>query len=348
MGIELQNLAQTIQHNCHISDAKHAGDYTLCVYLLKMREFYRWERGLGFRERIDGDAVGDWLTRREALWDELEAAPLRPLTIGGRSYDPFAVDEINSHLAADGLVYSAGYVLRGKPHFFLAELEAMHEHDNCRIVVSGREHARELSAPAALSQGHRVYIRRESLRRTVWEKVDESRWNKADSPLARAVACYDFAGDLEGSLEAMCDHEIRTLVDHETGEIRAGSLIGDRAWSELLTAVDQPGLELMLRALRDNLADCLVTLPGLAADNDPARIHFFMANLTNMRKALFPALRAAYDRWLTDQAASALGEIAARGTAHWLDLAHRVLAVENRDGRPDATALQRLIESSPL
>ena len=36
-----RDLIQTVQRNCHIADARHAGDYTLCVYLLKMREFYR-------------------------------------------------------------------------------------------------------------------------------------------------------------------------------------------------------------------------------------------------------------------------------------------------------------------
>ncbi|MFN3785876.1 MAG: hypothetical protein ACK4RS_03445, partial [Thiothrix sp.] len=65
-------LIQTVQRNCHIADARHAGDYTLCIYLLKMREFYRWEHGISFQQVLTSDDVGDWLTRREAMWNTLD------------------------------------------------------------------------------------------------------------------------------------------------------------------------------------------------------------------------------------------------------------------------------------
>ncbi|HKJ07631.1 MAG TPA: hypothetical protein VKA76_00940, partial [Gammaproteobacteria bacterium] len=45
MHDELRTLCAKVQKNCHISDARYAGDYTLCIYLLKMREYYRWEKG---------------------------------------------------------------------------------------------------------------------------------------------------------------------------------------------------------------------------------------------------------------------------------------------------------------
>ena len=41
-------LAETVQRNCDISDARHAGEYGLCTFLLKMREYYRWENELPF------------------------------------------------------------------------------------------------------------------------------------------------------------------------------------------------------------------------------------------------------------------------------------------------------------
>ena len=46
--IVLEPLKQTISRNCHISDAQYAGNYTLCIYLLKIREFYRWEKQIPF------------------------------------------------------------------------------------------------------------------------------------------------------------------------------------------------------------------------------------------------------------------------------------------------------------
>ncbi len=44
--LDLQKLYESVQKNCHISDGLHAQDYGLCTYLLKMRELYRWEKGL--------------------------------------------------------------------------------------------------------------------------------------------------------------------------------------------------------------------------------------------------------------------------------------------------------------
>ena len=41
-------LASVVQHNCDVSDARHAGDYGMCSFLLKMREYYRWEHQLSF------------------------------------------------------------------------------------------------------------------------------------------------------------------------------------------------------------------------------------------------------------------------------------------------------------
>ncbi len=45
-----QELISQVQHNCDISDANHAGNYTLCIYLLKMREYYRWIHALDFSD----------------------------------------------------------------------------------------------------------------------------------------------------------------------------------------------------------------------------------------------------------------------------------------------------------
>ena len=60
MDNKIQPIIDTVQHNCHIADARHAGDYTLCVYLLKMREMYRWEQGIDFTTMLTTDDVGDW------------------------------------------------------------------------------------------------------------------------------------------------------------------------------------------------------------------------------------------------------------------------------------------------
>lgn len=347
MDIKLSKLQQHVQHNCHISDATHAGNYTLCIYLLKMREYYRWEHAMGFDDLIENDNIGKWLTERESLWETLEESPFSQLTIGDEKYEPFDIDGINDVLQKDNLVYSAGYILRGKPHFFLADIEQKHDHDEYQIIVSGREYARELSAPPALSQGSTIFIRSESLRRTVWEKVEESLWNKQQSPLVRAIACYDFKNNLQQSLQLMCDREIDTLVAHEIGEITAGKLLGD-SWQEMISAADHPPVELMLRSIRDNLADCIMTIPSIIENLEPARLHFYIANMGNMRKVLFPALREAYDSWLIDSSTKQFESLAQAGQDHWLSVAKTLQDMFQKEGKIDRDKFQHFIESRAL
>ena len=64
---QLGRLSDSVQHNCHISDARHGSDYGLCTYLLKMREYFRWESGADFGSVLDKQRLGDWLTEREGL-----------------------------------------------------------------------------------------------------------------------------------------------------------------------------------------------------------------------------------------------------------------------------------------
>jgi len=98
MDINTQKMIETVQHNCHIADARHAGDYTLCVYLLKMREMYRWEQGIDFNTLLTTDDVGDWLTERESLWDEVEEQEYKQLAIKDQYYEPFDNALINTLL----------------------------------------------------------------------------------------------------------------------------------------------------------------------------------------------------------------------------------------------------------
>jgi len=51
------SLVEAVRRNCHIADARHAREMTLCTYLLEMREFYRWEAGIALGEPLDSAAV---------------------------------------------------------------------------------------------------------------------------------------------------------------------------------------------------------------------------------------------------------------------------------------------------
>lgn len=338
-------LIQTVQENCHIADARHAGDYTLCVYLLKMREFYRWEKGLGFQHTLTSDDVGDWLTQREEIWNDLEEQEYRPLTLNGSGeHDPFANEAINAHLNDAGLVYSAGYGRRCRPLFFLAELEQKIGQDDYTILVAGRELARDVEAPPAMNQGKQVFVRRESLRRMLWEKVEEWRWNGIDSPLGRAIACYDFDDDVEAALDAMAEVETGMVVAHEIGEVKAGQALGDEAWQQMLFALPRSHADIMLRAVRDHLADSLHTIPELLSRDNPASIHFYFGNLTAMRKKLAPQLMDAYQHWHKTGDATPIARWAETGSAHWVQLGRESLQRFRENAQDALTDIEALIE----
>lgn len=348
---QLEALADTVQYNCHVSDARHGGDYSLCVYLMKMREYYRWEHKLPYGAPLGKDAVGDWLAAREELWEGLEDADLRPLSIQGRDHDPFDADAINEDLAADGLVYSSGLGNRAKPHFFLGRLEQRLSRGGYTVYVAAGEYARDLAAPPAMTLGNSIFLRRESLRRMLWEKLESWRWSRPDNALGRAFACYDFDADLAGSLDAMTDREIDNALLHEQGEYEAGQLLDDAAWNAMVADVAGTPAELMVRAVRDHLADALVTLPKLAEQADAPALHFYVGNLNNMRKHLFPSLTTAYDAWRAGGDTEPLVAAATRGRDHWLALGREMVARHNAGGSEHAALvaeLRSLAESQQL
>ena len=100
---EFAALAEAVQVNCHIADARHAADLSMCIYLLQMREFYRWEQGIGPLQSLPHDQLGAWLAGREALWQSLEGRDYEPLSIAGQALEPFDMVGINSRLQGQGL-----------------------------------------------------------------------------------------------------------------------------------------------------------------------------------------------------------------------------------------------------
>jgi hypothetical protein len=98
MRPDLHTLTAQVQHNCHISDARHARNYSLCIYLLKMREYFRWERGFGYSERLPEKELGDWLMEREHLWGEIEEQDYHPIELDSGHYPPFESENIGPGL----------------------------------------------------------------------------------------------------------------------------------------------------------------------------------------------------------------------------------------------------------
>ncbi len=323
-------LVQSVQRNCHIADARHARETTLCNYLLDMREFYRWEHEVPLARALPRQELGSWISEREALWDGLQADALERLRVGEHSYDAFEVGAINAALVPQGLVYGGGYGRFGKPHFFLAQLERHEQREGLTLFVSGCEYARDLTAPPAALLDGAVFLRCDALRRWLWEKVEIWGARKAEGALKSALEYYGFSADAEAALERMAEQEAETLILHEVGEAMAEPLLGP-AWRDLIASFTGRRAEILARAVRDNLADCLSTLPRLIERDAAGSIHSYFANFEGMRSALFPLLAQAYRRWRETGNPDPLRDAARAGSAHWHEAALRLLRVDQSD-----------------
>jgi len=343
----LGKLANTVQQNCNISDARHAGDYTVCVFLLKMREFYRWENEIPFTGLLPKDKVGAWLEEREQMWDHLESSSFERIPLDGGLADPFDSAAINRQLAPRGYIYSAGYGRFNKPHFFLGALVRTERRDGFTIYTSSCEYARDLVAPPAMLQEHTIFVRQESVRRFLWEKVEEWLWNRKNEAMTQALSDYCFHDDPSSGLERMTQNEAESMVLHELGEGMAGALLGDE-WNVMLVDLSRSKAETMARAVRDLLADCLSTLPGLIASGNTASLHFHFATFSGMRRHLYPEALDAYRRWTHEHNPEPLRRMVDDGLERWLATARTMLDLHRRLGALAGPAIEHLLEPRPV
>ncbi|MCX7147206.1 MAG: hypothetical protein NT042_13665, partial [Sulfuritalea sp.] len=122
-----------------------------------------------------------------------------------------------------------------------------------------------------------------------WEKAEGWNVKQQDGSLKSALLAYGFDVDPQAAIERMTNGEIETLVLHEEGELAAGRLLGN-GWSAKLDGFSGKRAELLARAVRDNLADCLVTVPSLLQRGADDSLHFWFSTFDGLRREL----RSAY------------------------------------------------------
>jgi hypothetical protein len=362
----LDRVIDTVQRNCHVTDARYARGMTLCTYLLEMREFFRWEHGIPLGETPPRSEVGPWLSAREALWEQLEQAGFENIPLDAAGVDPFDVATINRRLLPEGLVYGAGIGRFHKPHFFLGKLRQASSEHGAQVLVCGCEYARDLTAIPAALQGDTIIVRQEALRQWLWEKAEAWALKRQAGAMQSALAAYGYFDDAAkqvplgcaaGALERMTEGETETLILHEQGEFLAGRQLGP-GWEDMLSGLGRRRAELLLRAVRDNWADCLSTLPRLLARRadapqevpaGDASLHFWFSNFDGMRRELFPLLAAAYHEWTAGGGRAALERAVARGAVHWGEVAASMLQRFEADAAAvDAELEQRTHDLAPI
>jgi hypothetical protein len=321
---EIQRLARAVQANCDRSDAAHAQDMSLCNYLLAMREYYRWESGLPLAAAPDRASVRDWIARRETHWLEIADEPLEPLPLADGPADPFATEAVNAHLLAQGWVYGASRGPFGKPHFFLGRLAGQSRRGPVRVVEVGPEVARDIDAAPAALVGSTIVLRGDAFERWLWTSAEAWGQGHEAGAMRAALSAYGYENDRAEALARMASEQRETLLLHELGEHAAGLALGP-GWDDYFGVLRDRRGEILARAVRDLLADCLVTLPTIVERRSASAAHFWFATFGGMRRTLFPRLQEAYLDWRELADWSPLEGAIDAGREHWERAAHRLV-----------------------
>jgi len=297
-----------------------------------MREYFRWANDLALGAPPPRAALSDWIAARESLWESLRDAgdgyAMLPL---GAGIDAFDAEGANRVLRAHGLVYGAGVGLYGAAQFFLARRHCEQVRDGAQVLVADQELARGIAAAPAAARGATIFVRRDALRRWLWTRIESVRQASVDHALLAALRCHGDPHDPGPAVAALVESETETLILHELGELRAGRQLA--GWQQMLVEVEDRRTEVLLRALRDLCADCLVTLPALLARDARGSLLLWFANFDGLRRTLAPELAAALDAATMHIDREALERAAGDGSRRWLAAALELLACWRSGGR---------------
>ncbi len=303
--IDRDALIPSVKRNCNISDAKYWGFYSLCGLLLRLRELYRSEMGIRPWERIKQEEISEWISAREALWKELEDKDFVDLAIAEQVFGPFEVEKTNAVLEKENLLYGAGYGIRMKPSFFLAELLSRKNVEGHDIYIAGHEYARDLADYPATLQNGVIFARVDTTRHLLWEKFEELKVRMTKSPLTFAFSWYgiqpedELSEDMYERMFQVALSEVETYIHHELGEaFEAEKLSGE--WKDLLLDFSGTKVEVFARGVKDLLSDTSEKgmIRYIIENKKEGSFGFYLVFLGGYRKPLFPEIRNAFESFV--------------------------------------------------
>jgi len=347
-SIAIAALTDAVQRNCNLADALHAQEKSLCTYLLGMREYFRWSEQLPLGTAPDKERLSRWIAHQEMAWDDLrghDSTAFEGLPLDGE-IDPFDEASVNERIASHGLVYGAGIGLFRAPMFFLGRRRSEQMRGTAKVIVADRELARGFVAAPATSRSSTIIVRLDALRRWLWTRAEAAQRNDRERTFAAALQAYGAAEGVADAVDRMAQAEVETLVLHELGELRAGELLG-AVWEDMLADVDDRRTELTLRAIRDVLADCLVTLPNLIARETSASLLFWFATFDGLRRALAPSLAEAYRAEAGQLDLAALDRAAQTARDRWLTTALELCITWRSGGSAAVLEATRRLSHTP-
>jgi hypothetical protein len=296
--INTDHITQQVLNNCDISDAKHAGIYSICGLALRLRDLFKWEKHLDPWVEKDSAEILEWIGFKEELWTILDEREYHRLLVNGKSFDPFDTKKINNLLALHGILYGAGFAHGLKPTFFLAVIDKKMTINNIDVFVLGQELARDLLTLPALSQDGQVLFRKDSAKLFFWDQLFYLK--KSGQPflgyaLEKCGIEKTDSKSLQHHLNSLLDFYQSTYIYHEIGEIKDADF--DRnIWREIIAAYPQSIVEYFTRTIKDLLADTNAygTLHHIIQEHKDISLGLYAAFSDGLARSLFPELRASF------------------------------------------------------
>jgi len=299
--LDIDDITRQILHNCDISDAHHAGMYSICGLALRLRDLYKWENGLPPWEERESAEVLEWIEAKENKWDTHAGTDFGEISINGKKFDPFDTIGINAVIEPHNLFYGAGYARSLKPTFFLAAIAEKSKIDGTTVYTLDRELARDLLTIPALCQDECVLLRQESARLFLWDSIF---YIKKSARPALSFA-LDSCGIKDQQPKALRRYladilaaQKETYIYHEIGELK-DTVFGRAIWREIIAAFPYSPVEYLARAVKDLLADTNAygTLHHIAKERKIASLAFYVAFLDGLAKEFFPELPTAFQEF---------------------------------------------------
>lgn len=296
-----EKLIKEVQYNCDISDARDHGIYSMCSLVLKLRNLYKWEKGLQPWSEPEAAELLDWIEARESYWEEIAEKEFRPLSLNGRTYPADDVNAVNGNSGAQPYFYGAGHGRSMKAIFFLAEVEDHLTMEDCPVLVLGREHAREMASPFAMVQEGQVLVRTEPLRYFLYDHIQELR-SSCRSSFRYFLNSYGLLTDgeldqqkLSAALDQIAVNERHLFIYHEIGELLEDSLDSE-IQRRIIGRFPGSVIEFTSRAVRDVLADTHPRglLAHLVKVRKESTLALFVSFVDGLRQELFPELGSAW------------------------------------------------------
>ena len=294
-----------VLHNCDVSDARHAGIYSVCGLAMRLRDLYKWERRLPPWREDEPSRVLAWIGEKEERWESLMDSDYRPLELDGKRLDVFDAAGVNRILNPHGLYYGAGYAHSLKPTFFVARILDRQQVEGHTVWILGEESARDLLTLPAFSQDGQAVLRTEASRMFLWDQIaymNNTGRRALNFALEAAGIPDDSTDTIKAHFNTLWDLQKEIYVYHEVGELEE-KLFDRTTWRQMLADYAHTPVEMLIRTLKDLLADSSPhgALSHIVQQQNSAALGLYLAFGKGFFPMLCPDLICAFDAFVHTQ-----------------------------------------------